>query len=246
MTDDHALARELAALAGDCLLQLRARRGFADASELRDAADLAAHRLLMDELTAHRPDDAVLSEHGSAGAVHDVLARCWIVDPLDGTKEYGEPGREDWAVHVALAEGHDLTAAAVALPARGIVLSTLDPPTPPRQAPSEVIRIVASRSRQPAFLAPLARQLDAEIVPLGSAGAKTAAVLLGEADAYLHSGGQYVWDSAAPVAVAMAGGFHASRLDGSPLAYRERDPWLPDLLVCRPDLTDRLLSALHR
>ncbi|MGH3623793.1 MAG: 3'(2'),5'-bisphosphate nucleotidase CysQ [Sciscionella sp.] len=244
MTDDHALARELAALAGDRLIRLRARQGFADADELRDTADLAAHQFLLDELTAHRPDDAVLSEHGSVGAVHDAEARCWIVDPLDGTREFGEPGREDWAVHVALADARELVAGAVVLPARGVVLSTVDPPTPRRQA-RDVIRIVASRSRQPAFLAPLARRLGAEIVPLGSAGAKTAAVLLGEADAYLHSGGQYVWDSAAPVAVAMAGGFHASRLDGSPLVYRQRDPWLPDLLVCRPDLLDRLLSALR-
>lgn len=243
VTDDHALAARLAGQTGETLLELRASIGFAEPGELRDAGDAAAHRLLMRELAAHRPADAVLSEHG--GSDPDVLAgtsRCWIVDPLDGTREFGEPGRQDWAVHVALASDDELVAGAVALPPQGAVLHTADPPRPrPRQGR---MRIVASRSRRPAFLSTLSTTLDAELVPLGSAGAKTAAVLQGEVDAYIHAGGQYVWDSAAPVAVARAGGFHASRLDGSPLTYRDTDPWLPDLLVCHPDLAEQLLAEL--
>lgn len=244
MTDDHALAASLAGRTGEALLELRASIGFSDSDELQDAGDSAAHRLLMRELRAQRPDDAVLSEHGSDGAVTDTSSRCWIVDPLDGTREFGEEGRDDWAVHVALAEGEELTAGAVALPPRGVVLSTGEPPRPRRRDSAE-LRIVASRSRRPAFLPALANDLDARIVPLGSAGAKTAAVLMGEAEAYVHAGGQYVWDSAAPVAVARAGGFHTSRLDGSPLTYRD-EQWLPDLLVCHPDVAEPLLAELAK
>lgn len=178
----------------------------------------------------------MLSEEGTG--VHNRGAeRTWIIDPLDGTREYGEVTRTDWAVHVALCVQHRVVAGAVALPAAGITLGTDDPPRLPARSPrSAPIRVAVSRSRPPEVVAELARTVAVHIVPMGSAGAKTAAVLTGEVDAYLHAGGQYEWDSAAPAAVALAAGAVATRLDGSPLRYTNPDPYLPDLLVCRPDV----------
>ena len=169
--------------------------------------------------------------------------RIWVVDPLDGTREFGEPGREDWAVHVALVVDEQAVAGAVALPARGVVLSTGAPPT---VAPSEPAppRVVVSRTRPPAFAEAFARALGGELVPMGSAGAKTAAVVLGEADVFVHAGGQHAWDTAAPVAVALAAGAHVSRIDGSPVRFDCADPWTPDLLVCRPSLREAALAVL--
>src|SRR5262249_22184125 len=211
-------------------------------------------------------------------------SRVWIVDPLDGTREFGEPGRTDWAVHVALWErgsvrsrrassgirgsvrsrrassgirgsvrsrrassgiNGELTAGAAALTARGRTLTTADPPASPAGRPGDGrMRLVVSRTRPPGFMARLAGKTGAELVPLGSAGAKAAAVICGDAEAYVHSGGQYEWDSAAPVAVALAAGLHASRIDGSPLRYNQEDVLLPDLLVCRPELAGRVLAAI--
>jgi 3'(2'), 5'-bisphosphate nucleotidase len=169
----------------------------------------------------------------------------WIIDPLDGTREYGERGRTDWAVHVALVEDGVLTAGAVALPGQGIVLSTQAPPVlaPAHDGP---VRLVVSRTRPPSVTAALQVDMDAELVPMGSAGAKAMAVVQGHADVYAHGGGQYEWDSAAPVAVAAAAGLHVSRLDGSPLAYNQANPWLPDLLICRPELADRAIESAAR
>ena len=175
----------------------------------------------------------------------------WIIDPLDGTREFGEAGRTDWAVHVALWERGDLTAGAVALPAAGRVVSTAElraavPPGPGSgdRIPSARLRLLVSRSRPPEFVQRLADQLDAELVPMGSAGAKAAAVIAGEADAYVHSGGQYEWDSAAPVAVARAAGLHASRIDGSSLRYNQADPAIPDILISLAGLAPVLLAAI--
>ena len=150
------------------------------------------------------------------------------------------------AVHVALWEDGDLTAGAVALPAQGMVLSTAEPPPgpPPDAAPPE-IRIVVSRSRPPGFVRNISDLLSAELVPLGSAGAKVAAVICGEVDAYVHGGGFYEWDTAAPVAVARAAGLHASRIDGSALEYNQPDLLMPDILVCRPALAGILLQAIR-
>jgi 3'(2'), 5'-bisphosphate nucleotidase len=241
--DDHVLARQLADQAGALLLELRDR---GHGASLGAAGDRAAHELLMRELRRHRPYDAVLSEEGT-GMLNRGADRTWIVDPLDGTREYGEPGRTDWAVHVALCVGRRVIAGAVALPARGATLATDRPPRlAARPAESTSVRIVASRSRPPEVLSELARMLDVHIVPMGSAGAKTAAVLTGEADAYLHAGGQYEWDSAAPAAVALAAGAIATRLDGSPLLYNNPEPYLPDLLVCRPHVHQALTVALRR
>ena len=312
--DDHLLARDLAEQAGRRLVELRARGGHPDL--LRKAGDRQSHEFLTRELADRRPGDVVLSEEGADNPARLSARRVWIVDPLDGTREFGEPGRTDWAVHVALWErsGHsgpgDLFAGAVALPAQGKVLSTatagqrqqcsIDVATTtsmfhrgregaseggdsgtalpggdggkggseageasggtgggePGEASGGVgcdeasvasgrIRIVVSRTRAPQFVRNIADLINAELVPLGSAGAKVAAVVGGEVDAYVHGGGFYEWDTAAPVAVARAAGFHASRIDGSPLAYNQPDLLMPDILVCRPALAGTLLQAIR-
>ncbi|MBG6068020.1 3'(2'),5'-bisphosphate nucleotidase CysQ [Micromonospora ureilytica] len=266
---DGAFARWLASRAGQALLDLRTEMGFADAGALKSAGDKVSHDLIRTELAKWRPGDAVLSEEDegsrlawaaevNTGAVSRLNAdRVWIVDPLDGTREFAEEGRSDWAVHVALwarnaPSPHGLVAGAVGLPAQDRVLGTDYPPAYPPMtveaaaAGERKIRLAASRSRPPVFLTDLAEDVGAHLVPMGSAGAKIAAVVTGEVDAYIHAGGQYEWDSAAPIAVATATGLHASRIDGSALKYNEADPRLPDLLVCRKDLATRLLAALQR
>jgi 3'(2'), 5'-bisphosphate nucleotidase len=244
--DDHALARDLATEAGALLLRLRSDRGFGDLRALRDAGDRESHIYLTEALQRQRPGDAILSEEGKDELSRLHAERVWIVDPLDGTREYAEEGRGDWAVHVALWERGDLTAGAVALPSQGRTLSTAEPITlhSPRTGR---IRIAVSRTRPPEFTRRLADHLDVdvELVPIGSAGAKVAAVLLGDVDAYVHAGGQYEWDSAAPVAVARAVGAHASRIDGSSLTYNQEDTNLPDILVCHPELAPTLLAGIR-
>jgi 3'(2'), 5'-bisphosphate nucleotidase len=243
MTDDDRLAAELAEQAGQLLLDLRAEGG--DPGDLRTAGDRLSHEFLAAELAARRPGDAVLSEEGRDDRSRLAAERVWIVDPLDGTREFGEPGRTDWAVHVALWEHGALTAGAVALPAQGQVLATTAPPVvPPVNGSEGPLRVVVSRTRPPAFLERLSGEMSVTLVPLGSAGAKAAAVLRGEADAYIHAGGQYEWDSAAPAAVALAAGLHASRLDGSALQYNQPDPVLPDILICPVALAESLLEAI--
>lgn len=269
LLDDAALARELADRIGRRLLEVRAGSGLTG-SDLRHAGDRAAQEIVAERLTSLRPDDAVLSEEAPDPAARAWSRRVWIVDPLDGTREFGDPGRTDWGVHVALWQDGELVVGAVALPAVGLTFGTDAPPRLPdpgvrpevdlpggRPAASPLRpqrssspgggrpdppRVVVSRGRPPAFAAGLARELGAVLLPMGSAGAKCAAVWLGVADAYVHSGGQHEWDSAAPVAVARAAGLHASRLDGSPLEYNRPDPWLPDLLICRPELASPILS----
>ncbi|MGZ4571694.1 MAG: inositol monophosphatase family protein [Blastococcus sp.] len=240
--DDVEVARRAARAAADVLMTLRAR-GQLTGRALGDAGDAAAQRAILAALTADRPDDVVFSEEAVDDPRRLAAERVWIVDPLDGTREYGEPGRHDWAVHVALWSGGDLTAAAVALPALDEILLTSPAPVLPVRGDGPV-RVAVSRSRPPAEAAAVAAVLDAELVPLGSAGYKTVAVARGEVDAYVHSGGQYQWDSAAPVAIARAAGLTTCRLDGSPLVYNDPDPWLPDLVVCRPELADRILDAI--
>jgi len=241
--DDDRLAAELAEQAAKLLLDLRAEGG--EPGDLRNAGDRLSHEFLAAELAARRPGDAVLSEEGKDDRARLAADRVWIVDPLDGTREFGEPGRTDWAVHVALWERGALTAGAVALPAQGQVLATTAPPVaPPAREAGQPLRVVVSRTRPPAFLEQLGEEMSVTLVPLGSAGAKAAAVMLGEADAYIHAGGQYEWDSAAPAAVALAAGFHASRLDGAALRYNQPDPVLPDILICPVVLAESLLEAI--
>jgi len=243
ISDDHQLAADLAAEAGRRLLKLRADGGDPDA--LRKAGDRQSHEFLAAELARLRPDDALLSEEGADDSARLAARRVWIVDPLDGTREFGEPGRTDWAVHVALWQDGELTAGAVALPAKDKVLSTAEPPASPVQPSSLTPRLLVSRTRPPVFMTRLADVVGAELVPLGSAGAKAAAVICGDAEGYVHSGGQYEWDSAAPVAVARAAGLHASRIDGSKLTYNQAVPSVPDILICQAALADRLLGAIR-
>lgn len=250
---DAALAADLAHEAGQLLLQVRAELGFDDPKGLGAAGDKRSNTLLLERLAAERPADAVLSEEAVDDKTRLGARRVWIIDPLDGTREFGMEGRNDWAVHVALwqadPEGQDgggsITDAAVALPGLDTVFRTDETRvTPSARAESDPIRIVASASRAPKFLTDMAERLNIELIPMGSAGAKAMAVVGGEADAYLHGGGQWEWDSAAPAGVVLAAGLHASRLDGSPLRYNEPHPYLPDLIMCRPDLAPLLLDAV--
>jgi 3'(2'), 5'-bisphosphate nucleotidase len=262
MAADHALAAELAEQAGQRLLELRARGGSGDEPDgpdvLRKAGDRLSHEFLVAELARRRPGDVVLSEEAADDPARLAAQRVWIVDPLDGTREFGEPGRTDWAVHVALwercdTEGNgDLTAGAVALPGQGYVLSTTTTgsgggpvPAAGRGRGDQPLRVVVSRTRAPRFVQDISDMIDVELIPLGSAGAKVAAVVGGDADAYIHGGGFYEWDTAAPVAVARAAGFYASRIDGSALAYNQADLLMPDILVCRPSLAGPLLQAIR-
>jgi 3'(2'), 5'-bisphosphate nucleotidase len=245
-SDDLALAVDLARAAGNLLLAIRASWD-GDEAGLRTAGDAGAQALLAQGLGRARPTDAVLSEEARDDPARLGRDRLWIIDPLDGTREFGE-GRADWAVHVALWEraagpGGDLTVGAVALPGRGIVLSSGDTAQAPDRAEGP-LRIAVSRSRPPAVAVAVARALGAELVPMGSAGVKVTAVVLGEVDAYVHGGGQYEWDSAAPVAVARGAGMHTSRLDGSPLRYNRPDPLLPDLVIARSGIADAVLAAI--
>ena len=244
--DDH-LAHDLAAEAGRRLITLRAVGG--DQEGLRRDGDRLSHEFLCAELARLRPADAVLSEEGRDDPARLSASRVWIVDPLDGTREFGEPGRTDWAVHVALWERGDLSAGAVALPAQGRILSTANIPADPPGAPATAggpgpLRIVVSRTSPPEYIQRLADRAGAVLLPLGSAGAKAAAVVCGDADAYVHSGGLYEWDSAAPVAVARAAGLHASRIDGAKLSYNQAYPSMPDILICRAGFASMLLDAI--
>ena len=239
--NDNEVAARLATEAGQLLLAVREELADATAAERKAAGDKRSHDYLMEALARERPDDAVLSEEGVDDPVRLSAQRVWIVDPLDGTREFSELGREDWAVHVALWQSGALVAGAVALPAQGVTLATPDPAPPP--AHSGEPRIVVSRTRPPAVALQVRDQLNGTLVEMGSAGAKVAAVIQGLADVYVHAGGQYEWDSAAPVAVARAAGLHTSRIDGSPLEYNRADPLLPDLVVCRPEYADAVLAV---
>ena len=242
--EDHALAARAATAAGELLLKVREDLDDAPWFERGDEGDRQAHDLLMELLQDEVPGDAILSEEGRDDLARLDNPRAWIVDPLDGTREFSEHGRSDWAVHVALAIDGVAVAGAVALPALGRTLGT-DPPLVVPERAEGPLRIVVSRSRPPTEAYQLAQAFDGQLVALGSAGAKAMAVVLGHVDLYVHSGGQYEWDNAAPVVVAQAAGLHASRIDGQPFRYNQRDPWLPDLLICRPELAEQALQVLR-
>lgn len=228
------------------LLAVREKVGFADAAALRSAGDQGSEELIQALLAAQHPDDAVLSEESADDRRRLEAERVWVVDPLDGTREFSEEGRDDFAVHVALVVGHRPVVGAVALPARGALYGTDDVPALSASRPEGPLRLAVSRTRPPEMIGEVAGRLGADLVPMGSAGVKIMAVVTGEVDLYVHAGGQYEWDSAAPVSLALAAGAHASRIDGSELRYNQPDPWLPDLLVCRPELAPRVLEVLAR
>jgi 3'(2'), 5'-bisphosphate nucleotidase len=238
---DEALARQLAQTAGQMLLALQ-RSGLLEGKALGAAGDHVSNAFLLKALAELRPDDFVLSEEAAADPRRLDHRRVWIVDPLDGTREFSE-ARTDWAVHVALTENGRPTACAVALPGLDVTLCTHQPAPVPQ--PAAGLKILVSRTRPPEEAQRVAQRLDAALVPMGSAGAKTMAVVRGEAHAYLHAGGQYEWDSCAPVGVARAAGLHVSRIDGSEPLYNREDPYMPDLLVCRPEYADAILGALR-
>jgi 3'(2'), 5'-bisphosphate nucleotidase len=252
LANDHLFAAWTATVAGELLLQVRA--GGLEGKELKDAGDLASHELLMSLFAQHKPEDAVLSEEehrGTVGARNRLeTPRVWIIDPVDGTREYSEPPRDDWAVHVALWQEGALVAGAVAQPALGPdaggrTFHTGEPPVVPARTSAKP-RIAVSRTRPPKFVVALAEEIDAELVPMGSAGAKVISVARDVTDAYVHAGGQYEWDSAAPVAVARAAGLFTSRVDGSELVYNQPEVLLPDLVVCRPELAEPILDFVRR
>jgi 3'(2'), 5'-bisphosphate nucleotidase len=248
---DHLVAARLATEAGKLLLDVRTELAHVNETERKAAGDKRSHDFLMEALAIERPADVVLSEEGADDPARLGAERVWIVDPLDGTREFSELGRVDWAVHVALWQSGvgapparsagGLVAGAVALPAQGITLATPVVASPP--ATADKPRIVVSRTRPPAIALAVCDALDGTLVELGSAGAKVASVIQGLSDIYVHAGGQYEWDSAAPVAVARAAGLHTSRIDGSPLVYNQPDPLLPDLVVCRPEFADAVLAV---
>jgi 3'(2'), 5'-bisphosphate nucleotidase len=244
--DDHRIAAEIAEATGVLLVALRAELVTAGVPSWRvmDEGDMRAHHFIVERLAELRPNDAILSEEGRDGAARLSADRVWVVDPLDGTNEFGQPGRSDWAVHIALAVRGEPVVGAVALPAAGLVYGTGDPPPYPPPIDGRNLRVITSRSRSSHAAAVVAHSLGADIIPLGSAGAKAMAIVSGDADIYAHSGGQYEWDSAAPAAVAMSAGLHVTRLDGSRLVYNRADPWLPDLLICRKELAEAVLTAL--
>ena len=242
LTAEHRDAAALATMAGRALLELR--DGPAAGRGVGAAGDRLAHQLLVRELTRLYPDDDVRSEEGLEHVSGH--GRLWIIDPLDGTREFGQPGRPDWAVHVAMAVAGVAVVGAVALPAIDVTLSTAAPPALAAFAADEPPRIVVSRTRPPEVAYEVADALDGVMIPMGSAGAKIGAVIMGLADVYIHAGGQYEWDSCAPVAVAEACGLHASRLNGDPLRYGAPDAWLPDLMVCRVELAEVVLRVTTR
>ena len=241
--NDVDLATSAAAAAGDVLrrIQLDADPAVLGTRDLKDRGDHESQAFLARFLAENAPEDAILSEEAPDDPARLVAERVWIIDPLDGTREFSE-GRDDWAVHVALWERGDLTVGAVALPGLDSVLTTSDGNR--EWTRPDRLRLAVSRSRATPVVEALAAELNAELVPMGSAGYKACAVARGEVDAYVHTGGQYEWDSAAPVAVARAAGLFTSRVDGSPLEYNNENPYLPDLVVCNPLIAENLLGTV--
>lgn len=242
--DDHIFAAVLATRAGEVLLEVRSASAELEHGERKDAGDAAAQEFIAAALAQGRPQDSVLSEEATDDQSRLDAERVWIIDPLDGTREFAEIPRPDWAVHIALVSNGIPIVGAVALPAEGITLSTHSTPKLPEPIPGPP-RVIVSRTRRPPEAQKLAKDLGAKYLEMGSAGAKAMAVVRGLADIYAHSGGQYEWDNCAPVAVAQAAGLHCSRIDGSPMVYNNPDPYLPDLLICRPEWAEQCLEILN-
>lgn len=264
--EDAELARTVAQGAGQLLLELRESYGEIEpddkerANALRKEGDRASHEYIAAALSAARPDDAVLSEEGADSDVRLSASRVWIVDPLDGTYEYGQ-NRADFAVHIVLwnTEGQArLEAGVVDLPAQGLTRSVLDLDPQLGELPTNrPIRIVASRSRPPATLAQTVHHLSGslseagithegvEVVDVGSVGAKVNEILSGRAEAYIHDTGFYEWDVAAPLNVAHHYGLHAEHIDGQPVVFNQMPPYVNNLVVARADLHGFVMDALR-
>jgi 3'(2'), 5'-bisphosphate nucleotidase len=246
LTLDHSLASELATEAGELLTKLRAELSAQDApgAVLKAEGDRQANDYILRRLAEQRPNDGVLSEEAADDSSRLEESRVWIIDPLDGTREFSEPPRSDWAVHVALAIDGEPVVGAVALPGLDLVLNTAAPPKL-TESQRDVPRVIVSRTRPPEVALSVTEALGGELVEMGSAGAKAMAVVRGEAEIYVHAGGQYEWDNCAPAAVALAAGLHASRIDRSPLIYNNEDPYLPDLLICRQEFAEAALDVIN-
>ena len=243
---DQQLASRVATEAGAMLVELRDELVAEGIHywDLKDEGDVAGHRYIMSALTAARPDDVILSEEAADNRRRLSAERVWIIDPIDGTNEFAEHPRHDWAIHIALWEAGELTAASVALPTLGVTFDASPAAIVPPSTRARPL-LVTSRSRNPYCAVMVANALGCDVARLGSAGAKAMAIVMGEADIYVHDGGMYQWDSAAPSAVAKAAGLHVSRIDGSPLEYNKESLWLPDFLVCRSELAEPALKALN-
>ena len=243
---DQQLASRVATEAGAMLVELRDELVAEGIHywDLKDEGDVAGHRYIMSALTAARPDDVILSEEAADNRRRLNAERVWIIDPIDGTNEFAEHPRHDWAIHIALWEAGELTAASVALPTLGVTFDASPAAVVPPSTRARPL-LVTSRSRNPYCAVMVANALGCDVARLGSAGAKAMAIVTGEADIYVHDGGMYQWDSAAPSAVAKAAGLHVSRIDGSPLEYNKESLWLPDFLVCRSELAEPALKALN-
>ena len=242
---DHEFAKNAATQAGDLLLQIQkhAKNSELSPTQLGKSGDKQSHELLVRLITDSYPNDAILSEEDIDHPARHIQDRVWIIDPLDGTREYSLGDRTDWAVHVALVEDHAPTAGAVALPSLGETFDSTGPVHPLTDV--QQVKVICSRTRPCPAAELIAEKLGGELLYMGSAGAKAMAIVRGDAHIYAHSGGQYEWDSCAPVAVATAAGLHTSRLDGSPLLYNQIDTYLPDLLICRKDLAEPVLTLLN-
>ena len=243
---DQQLASRVATEAGAMLVELRDELVAEGIHywDLKDEGDVAGHRYIMSALTSARPDDVILSEEAADNRRRLSAERVWIIDPIDGTNEFAEHPRHDWAIHIALWESGELTAASVALPTLGITFDASPAAVVPPSTREKPL-LVTSRSRNPYCAVMVANALGCDVARLGSAGAKAMAIVMGEADIYVHDGGMYQWDSAAPAAVAKAAGLHVSRIDGSELKYNQESLWLPDFLVCRIELAEPALKALN-
>jgi len=243
---DQQLASRVATEAGAMLVELRDELVAEGIHywDLKDEGDVAGHRYIMSALTAARPDDVILSEEAADNRRRLSAKRVWIIDPIDGTTEFAEHPRHDWAIHIALWEAGELTAASVALPTLRVTFDATPAAVVPPSTRAKPL-LVTSRSRNPYCAVMVANALGCDVARLGSAGAKAMAIVMGEADIYVHDGGMYQWDSAAPSAVAKAAGLHVSRIDGSPLKYNQESLWLPDFLVCRTEFAEPALKALN-
>lgn len=246
MTTDHELARTLASTAGEFLVDYQRDGLAADrwGEWLGADGDAAAHDVIIEQLHSARPDDAWLSEEGRDDPEERSMSeRAWVIDPLDGSADFGR-GTNEWAVHVALTERGSATAGAVAVPGLGRVFST-DEATAVGSRTDRAPVVVTGRARHWTDGQRVAGALSGELVVCGSAGVKAMLVVAGVADIYVHAGALYEWDVCAPAIVAQAHGLVAVAPDGAELRFNKSRPVVPGVVITHPDLLDATLAALH-